>query len=139
MDNVKESKLIIILKRLFLIAAIAVCAYLVLGQIYLSDEREKDDGTYRTYSDGWVWVKEDGTRESIEIPGKLGAERNELIVVENVLPSDVTDNVYLCVRSSKQEMKVYIDGELRQEYTTKDTRLFGKVSAVAWVFIELNS
>ena len=34
-------------------------------------------------------------------------------------------------------MKIYIDGKLRQEYTTEDTRPFGKVSAVAWVFVQL--
>ena len=82
-------------------------------------------------------MKEDGTREEIVIPGKCDAKRNEFMVVENILPDDVKDNLYLCIRSSKQEMKIYIDGKLRQEYTTEDTRPFGKVSAVAWVFVQL--
>lgn len=139
MEKGNESKVIIVLRRVFLFFVLAICSYFVFGQIYLSHEREKSDGDYQTFSEGWVWIKEDGTREEIDIPGKCGAERNELIVVENILPDDVEDNVYLCVRSSKQEMKVYIDEELRQEYTTEDTRLFGKVSAVAWVFVELKS
>lgn len=139
METIKEHKLMLILKRIFLILTTAICLYFILGQIFLSYERKEEDSNYRTYSDGWIWVKEDGTKEELQIPGKCKAERNELIVVENTLPEDVEDNVYLCVRSSKQEMKIYIDGVLRQEYTTKDTRLFGKVSAVAWVFIELQS
>lgn len=134
-----ESKSIIILKRIFLVFVSVICLYFVLGQVFLSNEREIGEGEYRTFSEGWMWIKEDGTREEIEIPGNCGAKRNELVVVENVLPEDVQDNIFLCIRSSKQETKIYIDGELRQQYTTEDTRPFGKVSAVAWVFVELTS
>lgn len=137
MENVKESKTIVVLKRVFLFLVFIICLYFILGQVILAYEQEIGDGDYGTFSEGWIWVKEDGTREEVEIPGKCEAERNELIVVENILPDDVRDNLYLCIRSSKQEMKVYIDDKLRQEYTTEDTRPFGKVSAVAWVFIEL--
>ena len=139
MDNVKDSKIMTILKNVFLLFVFIICTYFVLGQIFLSHEKDIGDEEYSTFSDGWIWIKEDGTREKMDIPGKCGSERNELVVIENVIPDDVRDNLYLCVRSSKQEMKVYIDGKLRQEYTTEDTRWFGKVSAVAWVFIELDS
>ncbi|MBR3808412.1 MAG: response regulator, partial [Lachnospiraceae bacterium] len=139
MDNVKDSKIMTILKNVFLLFVFIICMYFVLGQIFLSHEKDIGDEEYSVFSEGWVWVKEDGTREEMDIPGKCGSERNELVVIENVIPDDVRDNLYLCVRSSKQEMKVYIDGKLRQEYTTEDTRWFGKVSAVAWVFIELDS
>ena len=133
----KESKTIRILKRVFLLFVFVICIYFVLGQVFLSHEQEIGDGEYRTLSEGWVWVKEDGSSEKIELPGKCPIPRDELLVIENVLPSDVKDNMYLCIRSSKQETKVYIDGQLRQEYSTKDTRPFGKVSAVALVFVEL--
>lgn len=135
----KESKLIAALKKIFIVMILAICCYFLFGQFFLSHEQEIGHGVYRTMSDGWMWIKEDGTKEPLEIPGKCGAKRNEFIVIENVLPEDVRDNLYLCVRSSKQEMKVYVDDELRQEYTTADTRLFGKVSAVSLVFIKLYS
>ncbi len=137
MKSGKESKIMLVLKRIFLFCVIIICLYFILGQYYLSHEREIGKGEYRTFSDGWMWIKEDGTREEILIPGKCNVARNELIIAENVLPEDVKDSLFLCIRSSKQEMKVYIDGDLRTEYTTKDTRLFGKVSAVALVFVEL--
>lgn len=139
MDNTQDNKLMTILKGIFLSFVGLVCLYLILGQIFLSHEKEIGQKGYDTFSEGWMWVKDDGDRIEIDIPGKCDAKRNELIVVENTLPNDVKDNQYLCIRSSKQEMKVYVDGELRQEYTTEDTRLFGKVSAVAFVFVELNS
>ena len=137
--NITESKFMKVLKVSFSVFVLLICTYFVWGQIYLAKEQEIGGGDYQTFSEGWVWIKEDGTTENIEIPGKCTAQRNELVVVENVLPEDVRDNLYLCIRSSKQEMKVYIDGVLRQEYTTEDTRLFGIVSAVAWVFVELDS
>lgn len=134
-----ESKITLVLKRIFLVFVCVICLYFILGQVFLAGEQEIGNGEYRTFSDGWIWVKEDGTREKIEIPGKCDVARNELVVVKNVLPEDVRDNIFLCIYSSKQEMKIYIDGELRQQYTTEDTRPFGKVSAIAWVFVELTS
>ncbi len=132
-----ESKIIAVFKKIFLAFVVVIFVYFVLGQFFLANEQEIGEGEYRTFSEGWVWLKEDGTREEIKMPGKCGAKRNELVVVENVLPDDAGDNMFLCIRSSKQETKIYIDGQLRQEYTTEDTRPFGKVSAVAWVFVEL--
>ncbi len=139
MVNTKENKLMTILKGVFLSFVGIICLYLILGQIFLSNEKAIGQKEHETFSDGWVWIQEDGSRTEIDIPGKCEVERNELMVVENVLPDDVKDNQYLCIRSSKQELKVYVDGALRHEYSTADTRLFGKVSAVAFVFVELNS
>ena len=133
----KEGKIIAVLKKIFMAVVIVIFAYFIWGQLFLAHEQEIGEGEYRTFSEGWVWLKEDGNREILTIPGKSGANRNELVVVENTIPEDVQDNMFLCIRSAKQETKIYIDGKLRQEYTTEDTRLFGKVSAVAWVFVEL--
>lgn len=138
MDNVKENRAISVVKKIFLLFVLAACTFFVIGQIKLSHEKRDREFKHSTFSEGWIWLKEDGTKEAIEIPGKCEAERNEFMVIENTLPEDVEDNLYLFIRSSKQEMKVYIDGSLREEYSTKDTRWFGKVSAVAWVFIELH-
>lgn len=134
-----ESKTVSVLKSIFLLFVILIFSYFVLGQVFLSHEREIGEGEYRTFSEGWIWIKEDGTKEELVIPGKCEVKRNELIIAENTIPSDVEDNYYLCIRSSKQETKIFIDGKLRHEYSTKDTRPFGKVSAVSFVFVKLSS
>ena len=126
MRTSNNSKYMMLMKAIFLCFTMGVFLYLILGQIFMPAENREEKSENTTFSDGWVWIKEDGTREEIQIPGKCDASRNELIVVENTLPDYVEDNVYLYIRSSKQEMKVYIDDVLRHEYTTKDTRLFGK-------------
>lgn len=135
----KESKGITISKIIFMVLAVGVCLYLILGEIYLPAENQNEHFGCKDFSTGWEWIKEDGTRRNAIVPGKNPLERNETMVIENTLPDYLEDNLYMCFRSSKQEMKVYIDDELRQEYSTKDTRPFGKVSAVAYVYVEINS
>lgn len=133
----KSSGKIRIAKIVFLICITGVFLYLILGQLFLPTENRSEKSSFQILVDGWQWVKSDGTRENIQIPGKCVAERDELIIVENTLPEDVKDNIYFCIRSSKQEMQVFVDDELRHEYSTEETRLFGRLSAVAWVFVEL--
>lgn len=139
MNLTKESKGIVAVKWIFQVLAIGVCLYLIIGQMILPVENRDDEYGCKEFSDGWVWVQEDGTRVPIEIPGKCEAERNAVVTIENTLPMDLEDNVYLCVRSSKQEMQIYVDGVLRREYSTEDTRPFGTVSAVAFVFLRLDA
>ena len=134
----KENKGIVISKILFVLLAVGVCLYLICGEIYFPAENQTESFGYKDFSKGWEWVREDGTRQPAQVPGKNSVERNQTMVIENILPDYLEDNLYMCFRSSKQEMKIYIDGELRQEYSTKDTRPFGRVSAVAYVYAELS-
>ncbi|MBE5940312.1 MAG: response regulator [Lachnospiraceae bacterium] len=134
-----NSKSMVLVKTIFFCFTMGIFLYWILGQILLPVENRGEKSEQTTFSDGWVWIKEDGTKEEIQIPGKCDVARNELMVIENTIPDYVEDNIYLYIRSSKQELKVYVDGVLRHEYTTKDTRLFGKVSAVAWTPVKLKS
>ena len=135
----KENKGITISKIIFVLLAVGVCLYLICGEMYFPAENQNKTFGYKDFSIGWEWVKEDGTKIPAELPGKNEVERNQVMVIENTLPEYLEDNLYMCFRSSKQEMKIYVDGELRQEYSTKDTRPFGRVSAVAFVYAHLNS
>ena len=135
----KENKGIVISKIIFVLLTVGVCLYLIFGQLYLPAENQMKTFGYKDFSEGWTWIKEDGTRQPAELPGKNPIERNQIMVIENTLPVYLEDNLYMCFRSSKQEMKIYIDGELREEYSTKDTRPFGRVSAVAYVYARLSS
>lgn len=55
------------------------------------------------------------------------------MVITSTLPEDYDSNT-LSVRSSLQSIRFYINGKLRSEYDTKDTRLAGKNSASRYVF-----
>lgn len=125
------------IKHIFTILIILLLGYFVLGELFLEADPVQGELRCKEFSGEWFQVHEDGTRTPIEIPGKYELERNKRMTVETTLPEDIPHNSYLCFRSAKQEMTLSIDGVLRQSYSTKDTRLFGKISAVAYIFLEL--
>ena len=65
-------------------------------------------------------------------------ENAKIDVVEKVLYDEIDRGACISINSSKQDIKVYIDGVLRESYSTKDTRLFGKTSVGRYLLIELD-
>lgn len=125
------------IKWIFAVMFVALLLYLVLGQVFLETD-VPDNGYYcEEFNENWIQIKADGSRSPVTIPGKCQAERDEEITVETKLPETIDAKAVLCFRSAKQDMEIYVDGVLREEYSTKATRLFGKTSAVAYVFLEL--
>ena len=123
---------------IFAVLVFIIAAYFILGELLLPAENLDRIYVCMEYPGEWERITAAGTREPVEVPGKYEAARNEIVVLETLLPETIEHNRYLCFRSAKQEMKFYIDGELRQEYSTSEGRLFGGLSAVAYVFLELD-
>ena len=86
-------------------------------------------------------MMDDGSKEPVEVTGICDAERGEEVTITTTFPQNFNaeEMPWLCFRSSLQDMKIYIDGELREAYTTKDTRLWGKYSVSAYVFVPLEA
>jgi len=122
---------------IFAVLVLAVFCYFIIGEWFLPADELGDAYICTEYSGKWERISADGTREPIGIPGKCEADRNEIVVVETKLPETIEQGRYLCFRSAKQDMRFYIDGELRQEYSTRKGRLFGRMSAAAYVFLEV--
>ena len=68
----------------------------------------------------------DGTQEEIPVPGRCDVPAGELLVIRSVLPQDYKENT-IAVRSSMENVRIYIGGELRTVYDTENTRPFGKI------------
>lgn len=77
----------------------------------------------------------DGTEEEIPVPGRCDVPAGELLVKRSVLPQDYKENT-IAIRSSLENVRIYIGGELRTVYDTENTRPFGKNSASRYVFCE---
>lgn len=122
---------------IFAVLLVTVFAYFILGEIFLSPDKLDNHYLCTEYNGEWERVRADGSREPVTVPGKCEADRNEVVVVETKLPETIEEGRYLCFRSAKQDMQFYIDGELRQEYSNRENRLFGRMSAVAYVFVEI--
>jgi len=123
---------------LFYVLFLSASLFFSLGQVLLPQEDSYDWGQASLFSARWERVYPDGRREAVEVPGKCEAERGEIVRVETKLPSLLPDVSYLCFRSSQQDMTVYIGNTLKKRYSTDNTRLFGKDSASAFVFVQLS-
>ncbi len=122
---------------IFAVLITSVLLYFLLGECLLPADEWGNDTDLQIYQGQWVRVLEDGKKVPQEIPGGCQAARGETVVIETELPETLQKNNYLCFRSAKQDMEIYVDGELRQQYSTEKTRLFGKASAVAFIFFEV--
>lgn len=122
---------------IFIGLIICIFLYFVLGECLLPADEWGNDINLEHYQGQWERVLPDGERVLQAIPGSCQAERGEEVILETKLPESLRTDVYLCFRSAKQDMEIYIDGELRQKYSTEETRLFGKTSAVVYLFFKL--
>ena len=85
------------------------------------------------YHGVFVWEKTDGTREKIKVPGQYEVPAGETMTIVTTFP-DNYKATSIAIRSSLQSVRFYVDGKLRTEYDTADTRPFGKDSASRYVF-----
>ncbi|MBP3617110.1 MAG: response regulator [Lachnospiraceae bacterium] len=113
-----------------------VLVFLVVGEWVAPSDVPSENGRIAVLEAEWERVFPDGTRESAELPCTFPAKRGETVRAEAVLP-DKIENSWAYIRASQQDIRIYIDGELREEYSTKATRPFGKTSASVYVFFPL--
>lgn len=123
------------LKKIFLILIVSIFSLFILAEIVLPEELQ-DDSYCVKFDIPWKMVHSNGVISDIRIPGKYKVARNEKLIVEAVLPSDMKENLYLCFRSNRHDMEIYVDGRLRTEYSTKKSRIFGHSSPGALVFMK---
>lgn len=121
----------------FFVAALAIgMGYFLFGTIFLPADNLDDTQTCEVFQAEWALVREDGTRTSVTLPVNAEVRQNEVVAIETTLPEKIDGSEYLCYLSLRQDVRIYIDGDLRREYSTKDTRLFGKTSSAAYIFVQ---
>ena len=120
---------------LFYVVILVLLAAFLLGQSIYPSERETVTEESITYTGTFYRVLADGTKEEIPVPGKCDVPAGEPLVIRSVLPQDYHENT-IAIRSSLENVRIYIGGELRALYDTENTRPFGKNSASGYVFCE---
>lgn len=110
--------------------------FFILGQLYLPVENRLENTTFAVYEMDWVQVLADGSKKPIKVPGNCEADHGEWVTIETQLPSSQRDTC-ICVRSMQQELKIYVEDQLRKEYSTLETQPFGSTSTMTYVFFEL--
>lgn len=131
MKKKKTSKFNIV-KLILGVMMISSFIFFIWGEMTQPPENSFDKGPVSTYKADWVRIDSDGNNESITVPGECEAERGEWVTIETTLSKEQGD-IYFCIRCMQQDMKIYIGDELRKEYSTLDTQLFGKTSTMTYV------
>ena len=134
--QVNQNKLMKTLQCILWGMMVAVVLFLMLGELLMPRENISIGNKCELFEAEWKRVFENGSWERVSIPGECSAERGEVVRVETTLPAEQED-VWFCARASQQDMKIYVGDELREEYSTADTRPFGINSASAYVFFEM--
>ena len=124
---------------LFIVVLMMILAFLLIGQQIYPDERDMMVTACQTFDAQWQQVLENGERIPAQVPGRVPAEHGEVVELVTILPENLYDRQMLCFRTIWQDVDIYIDGELRESYNTKDSRPFGQNSAFRYVFVELRA
>lgn len=122
------------LKYIFYILMAAILGWFIFMQLFGANEQSSNNTSNSIiYSGTFYWNKEDGTKQKIKIPGTYEVKPGTTMIITTTLPKDY-DETSFAIRSSLQDIKFYVDNELRTEYSTKDTRMAGKNSASRYIF-----
>ncbi len=125
-----------IVRILFALMMIIAAVYFAAGEWVLPSERNSEAYQSREFVAKWERIYPDGTRLPIEIPGEYEADPDGRIIIETVLPK-IGSHEYMMFWSQRQDVNIYVGTELREYYTTKDTRAFGNSSPALYVFARL--
>ena len=122
----------------FYVVVIAWFILILVGEIVLPAERASFTNTIPLYEGTWVQVS-GGNRTQVEVPSHFDVEPGDMMILETTIPADVNEGKVFCFRASQQTIHIYVDGELRLEYDTSDSRPFGKNSTSSFVFCPLTT
>ena len=129
---------ITITKVFFTLNILFLIAFYFIGQWRFPDERDSFERDCKIFDAEWYHIQDNGEKVPVDIPGKVPAEFGEVVTLSTTLPEVLVEGHSLCFRVIWQDVDIYIDGELRQSYSTKESRPYGKNSALRYVFVELH-
>ncbi|MBQ9765433.1 MAG: response regulator [Lachnospiraceae bacterium] len=124
-----------ILQKILGIMMICSFLFLLIGELCLPAENVSDETDFHMFNAEWTVATAEGEVKLVA-PGQVEAERGEWISATTRLPDNQVDT-WVCMRSMQQDMRIYVGDELRKEYSTLDTQLFGKTSTMTYVFVPL--
>lgn len=127
------------IKFFFSISVLFLLLFGILGQLLSKDERDVIPTDCRSYNPEWHQLFKDGTTVPVDTPTVIDAQHGETVTLVTTLPADLSDDDYICFRPVWQDVTVYVDGELRVDYTTIDSRPFGTNSPMRYIFIDVTA
>lgn len=128
----------IIRRRLFHILSISILILiLILSYSIPSEDLRFGQGEIFELNSGWEVTYDDRTFEDVLLPHKFDVEKNNELVAKVVVPLDFPSNFKLRLRSSMQDVKMYVDEELVFQTTKPASSKVTVPEASVWYIVEL--
>ncbi len=86
---------------------------------------------------GWDYINPDGTSRPIVLPIKLGASAGEDVVIVKTLPMQTAAGATLCIRTSMQSLRIFVDGKALYQFGTDPRSHIGKTPGSCWNLVRL--
>lgn len=118
------------------LAAIALILYVSFVCFFLPTDH-KETGYYFELKNGWTLSTPDKTYEDVELPMRIPARAGDVVVLERILPDRIVGTDCISFREIHQNIKVYINGELREEYNLSNERLKWNNPISRYFYVEL--
>lgn len=94
-----------------------------------------DSESIADFSDGWMLLKDDGTREPLSLPAQV--ETSGRVRIVKTIPTDVPYPSVLLFRTAHQQVHLYCNGESLYSFGGGDPPMFGRSPGSAWNLVRL--
>lgn len=139
-ENKKEKGRIRLIGRAFfeIVFIITIIAF-IRGEYFIGDTSGiRLDKDCKLLSEDWYLLGNAGSREAITVPGKF-ATTDGTVIVERTIPKIDRADQCICIRSSQQEVRAYVDDELVASYLKNEESFAWDELASAYLFIPLST
>ncbi len=134
MKNTKAFQLKYYLSRLFFaLVLLFTVLYVIIGRSIAKTDFPEKNGSCNAYSASFEIEGEGAKNHTFPYYSDRNAGDTTVLLAD--LPGDMEDNMVICLRPDQLDTRVYIDGELRMEYSTESVRIWGKVSPRRYIFM----
>lgn len=119
---------------------VAICVMVMVSLFGKSEPGEANIGSFEseTISKGWT-LEQRGETKAIELPMEIDTKKGEWVTIKNTLPLEIADGSSLLTRASMADMEIYINGELREEYASRNISNMSYYIPSAYIVVELSS
>lgn len=114
---------------------IAITLFFTMLALFSHVDGEAYYGAFETflYNENWE-IQNNNDCHVVNLPIVFEPTEDDLWILTNTLPDQLSDGMELCIRSSHQDIAIYVDGELRSSYQSKNIDKMGDYLPSSYVF-----
>ena len=129
-----------ILIKWFVYGMLLITVLIVAVALFSNDtEGEAQTGSFDAvgFNEGWT-LEMNGKTEAITLPVTVDAKSGDFLIIKNTLPADIPNESSLMMRASMEDIYIYINGELREQYAMESISVGAYSLPSAYVVTELS-